>query len=95
MVTPGIAYGAELRLPADFFASDDSADREVCDESDFVKRLIAAMREFGKRTRRHGNLPVYVPASLKSCSHVFVHLEIETDVLMSDDDPAFYSIMSG
>lgn len=71
-----IAYDAELRLTADFFASDGSPDREICNQSGFVKCLSAIMGEFGKRTRCHGNSPVYVPASVKSCSYVFVRVKM-------------------
>ncbi len=72
-----LTYGKELRLPGEFFASDVSEKREIEDAPDFVRRLGEAMRKFADQTRWHGASPVYIPATLKSCSHVFVRVELQ------------------
>jgi cleavage and polyadenylation specificity factor subunit 1 len=72
-----LTYGTELRLPGEFFASDESSEREIKNAPDFVRRLSTALRSYANRTRRHGASPVYVPSTLKSCTRVFVRVETQ------------------
>lgn len=65
-----MAYGAELRLPGEFFATTET--HETLNAPVFVRQLAAAMRKFSTQTKRHGATPVYVPATLKSAEYVFL-----------------------
>lgn len=71
-----LTYGADLKLPGDFFVSDNSDDITIKNANDFVQKLAKAMRDFTDKTCRHGNSPVYVPAELSHCSYVFLRTEV-------------------
>lgn len=64
-----MTYGAELRLPAEFFVDSNNF---IPNAANFVEKLSIAIRKFANVSRRYGRSPVYVPATLRSCSHVFV-----------------------
>lgn len=70
-----LTYGAELRLPGEFFSVEDE-EKSITGAKDFVDRLSAAMRGFARRSRVHGNAPVYVPANLLTCNFVFLRSEM-------------------
>ncbi len=72
-----LTYGQELRLPGEFFTvGDDDGSCKITNAEDFVQRLSIALRRFSTRSRRHGDIPIFVPASLHSCSHVFLREEV-------------------
>lgn len=71
-----LTLGCELRLPGKFF--DKSEDKPIDDPIAFVKTLSEALRTFSRVSHRHGASPVYVPSSMKTCSHVFVQNKCKT-----------------
>ncbi len=74
-----MAYGAELRLPGEFFTTTES--RETLNAPTFVRQLASAMRKFSTQTKRHGDTPVYVPTTLKSAEYVFLRQQIQLKAL--------------
>ncbi len=65
-----LTYGMELRLPGEFFAEDGKIE----DATDFVGCLSTALKNFAQNSRRHGSSPVYIPAELDSCTHIFLQV---------------------
>ncbi len=69
--------GQELRLSGKFFtAGDDDGSCEITNVEDFVQRMSITLRRFSTRSRRRGDVPIFVSASLHSCSHIFLKEEV-------------------
>lgn len=56
---------------------------KIQDAPNFVRLFSETVRKFSSCTCRHDSTPVYVPSSLKSWSHVFVHVELQRKSLQS------------
>lgn len=69
-----LTVGSELRLPGEFYADEDHSPM---DAPEFVRKMDEAMRSFTLKSRRHGESPVYVPAMLSTCSHVFLRVDTQ------------------
>lgn len=67
-----LTYGTGLRLPSNFFTASEA---KIEDAPEFVKDLGRPLRKFESQARRHAAKPVYVLATLKSCSHVFLRAD--------------------
>jgi len=69
-----MTYGSTLHLPGDFFTPECETK---LNEPEFVNQLRTAIQSFVGKTRRHGEQPVYVPAVLKTATHVFVRVNTQ------------------
>ncbi len=65
-----LTYGMELRLPGELFAEDGKIE----DATNFVVRLSTALKNFAQNSRKHGSSPVYIPAELDRCTHIFLQV---------------------
>lgn len=69
-----LVYGCSLRLPGEFFKSDQ--DSTVT--SDFVLRFKQNMKDIQPcKASRHGTQPIFVHKSLHTATHVFVRHDAE------------------
>ena len=71
--TAELVYGTTLRLPGDFFPSSKSTAAVVPDPLSYMERLMSTMSRLTATPPCHpSESSSRVPASLTSCTHVFI-----------------------